>query len=655
LAAATRRANIGFDLAILDEAHKTVGVRSKTFATLLRERKFKAQRRLFMTATERVFRGDSDEVLSMDNEADYGKCFFQLSYKEAIAQRIISDYKILTMTVSNERVAKVIKENRILNLRLRDLDEAEARAVATGVALKRVEKQGVTHAISFHSSIRAAERFRDQQDVLNRLRPRTTNLHISSKKTAGERADLLREFVGESRALMTNARCLTEGVDVPAIDCVVFADPKQSRIDIVQAAGRALRRYPGKDYGHILLPLVVPREMGFNEFAETTAFRQVARIVTALSTQDERIADEFRAVLHDRTSSGKIVEVCGDVPLGMHMSLGQFAKAISSRVWNSVGRANWRKFEDARAFVRSLKLEGQLDWAAYCSSGNKPADIPAAPEAVYANVWMNWGNWLGTGRYSGAMRSFEDARAFARKLKLKSASQWHAYCGSGKKPKDLPRNPSQAYAKSGWISWGDWLGHDRFYRGKMRPFKKARAFVRDLGLKSQKEWFTYCHSGKKPEDIPQSPWTVYPDEWIDLFDWLGGGQARRNRKAFRPFKAARTFVRRLRLKNFKEWCAYCDSGKKPIDIPKIPSGPYANDGWIDWADWLGSKHIQPRGKWRPFKEARAFVRRLGLRSAQEWRAYCRSGARPYDIPADPQRPYTKSGWVSWNDWLGTDA
>ena len=162
LAAAGRLAGAEFDLAIFDEAHKTVGVRSKTFATLLRERKFKARRRLFMTATERVFRGDSDEVLSMDNEADYGKCFFQLSYKEAIAERIISDYKILTIAVSDERVARVIKENRILNLRLRDLDEAEARAVGTGVALKRVEKQGVTHSISFHSSIRAAQRFRDQ-------------------------------------------------------------------------------------------------------------------------------------------------------------------------------------------------------------------------------------------------------------------------------------------------------------------------------------------------------------------------------------------------------------------------------------------------------------------------------------------------------------
>src|SRR6516162_2443240 len=152
LAAAARQARTSFDLAILDEAHKTVGVRAKQFATLLRETNVKIRRRLFMTATERVFRGDSDEVLSMDNEADYGKCFFQLSFKEAIAQRIISDYKILTIAVSDERVARVIKENRILNLGLRDLDEAEARAVAAGVALKRVEKRGVRHAISFHSS-----------------------------------------------------------------------------------------------------------------------------------------------------------------------------------------------------------------------------------------------------------------------------------------------------------------------------------------------------------------------------------------------------------------------------------------------------------------------------------------------------------------------
>jgi predicted helicase len=347
LATAARKARIKFDLAILDEAHKTVGAHSKKFATLLSDRKIKARHRLFMTATERVYRGDRDDVLSMDNEKDYGARFFQLSFKEAIKQRIISDYKILTMTVSDRHIRELIDENRILDLNSRDLDEAEAQSIAAGIAVKRIyKKHGIKHAISFHRSIRAADRFREQQDALNRLRdigPKTTNLHVSGKKTAGQRSDLLREFVDHKRALMTNARCLTEGVDVPAIDCVLFADPKQSRIDIVQAAGRALRRYPGKDYGYILLPLIVPSKIEFTKFAETTAFWQVASTITALSTQDERIAEEFRAIERGRIPSGKIVEIEGDVPVGMKIKLGDFAEAISTRLWESVGRANWRK------------------------------------------------------------------------------------------------------------------------------------------------------------------------------------------------------------------------------------------------------------------------------------------------------------------------
>jgi predicted helicase len=266
LAAAARKARITFDLAILDEAHKTVGVHSKTFATLLSDKKIKIQRRVFMTATERVFRGDRSDVLSMDNEKDYGARFFQLSFKEAIEQKIITDYKILTMTVSDGHIRELIDNNRILNLNSHDLDEAEAQSVAAGIALKRIYKRhGVKHAISFHRSIRGADRFREQQDALNRmasLGPKATNLHISSKRTAGQRSELLRVFVGHKRALMTNARCLTEGVDIPAIDCVMFADPKQSRVDIVQAAGRALRRYEGKERGYIVVPLVVPEKNG---------------------------------------------------------------------------------------------------------------------------------------------------------------------------------------------------------------------------------------------------------------------------------------------------------------------------------------------------------------------------------------------------------
>src|SRR6476661_5005622 len=300
---------------------------------------------------------------------------------------IITDYKILTMTVSSGHVRKLIDENRILKLNSRDLDEAEAQAIAAGIALKRTYKRhSVKHAISFHRSIRGADRFREQQDALNRmgsLGPKTTNLHISSKKTAGQRSDLLREFVVHRRALMTNARCLTEGVDVPAIDCVMFADPKHSRVDIVQAAGRALRHYEGKDYGYIVVPLVVPEKMDFETFAETTAFKQVAQTIAALSTQDERIADEFRAIESGRVSSGKIVEIEGDIPAGMKMKLGECADAISTRIWESVGRANWRSFEDAREYVRDLGLKSSTQWHEFSASGERPNDIPSAPNQIY--------------------------------------------------------------------------------------------------------------------------------------------------------------------------------------------------------------------------------------------------------------------------------
>ena len=616
-----------------------------------------------MTATERVYRGDRDDVLSMDSDKDYGKRFFQLSFKEAIKQKIITDCKILTMTVSDGHIRELIDQNRILNLNSHDLDEAEAQTIAAGIVLKRIYKgHGVKHAISFHRSIRGADRFREQQDALNRmgsLGPKTTNLHISSKKTAGQRSELLREFVGHKRALMTNARCLTEGVDVPAIDCVMFADPKQSHVDIVQAAGRALRHYEGKDYGYIVVPLVVPEKMDFEKFAETTAFKQVAQTITALSTQDERIADEFRAIEKGAVSSGRIVEIEGDIPAGMKMKLGDFADAISTRIWESVGRANWRSFEDAREFVRGLDLKSRTEWTSYIRSGKKPADIPSDPNGVYVEAgWSSWGDWLGTGTVASFLRqyrAFKKARAFALRLGLKSFGEWLDYCKSGKKPTDIPANPQNVYASDGWSGWGDWLGTGALSTSlrQYRPFQKARAFVRELGLKSQAEWTSYCRSGNKPPDIPTNPDKTYAEVgWAGMGDWLGTGRLATHLRQYRSFKKARAFARRLGLKSQIEWSEYSSSGKKPADIPAAPYQVYAEAGWSSWGDWLDTGRLR-RGTARPFKKARAFARHLGLKSSTEWTAYCKSGKKPHDIPADPNGAYAKDGWSGFGDWLGT--
>jgi hypothetical protein len=567
----------------------------------------------------------------------------------------------VTVTVSDDRILSLIKENRILNLNLRDLDEAEPQAIAAGIALKRVYKNHqVKHAISFHRSIRAADRFREQQDALNRLRhigPRTTNLHISSKKTAGQRSDLLQEFIGLKRALMTNARCLTEGIDVPAIDCVMFADPKQSRIDIVQAAGRALRQAKGKIYGYIVIPLIVPEGVDFDEFAEASAFKRVAQTITALSTQDERIADEFRAIEAGRISTGKIVEIEGDVPVGMKTKLGDFAETISTRLWESVGRANWRPFEDARAFVRNLRFKSRDEWFDYCASGKMPGDIPTNPHRTYAETgWRGINDWLGTGRRdrSSGWRPFKEARAFVHRLGFKSGSEWRAYLKSGKKPDDIPSDPRQAYVGAGWSSFGDWLGSGRI-ADQTRvywPFKKARAFVHRLGLKSQSEWNQYCKSGKKPEDIPAIVRRTYLNAgWTTWGDWFGTYTVAPGLREYRSFKKAREFARSLGLKSNYDWHDYCKSGKKPADIPAAPRNAYLKT-WSGWGDWLGTGNVHS-GDWRAFKKARAFVRRLGLKSRNEWRDYSKSGKKPDDIPGDPGVVYAELGWSSFGDWLGT--
>jgi hypothetical protein len=229
--------------------------------------------------------------------------------------------------------------------------------------------------------------------------------------------------------------------------------------------------------------------MDLIKHAETTAYKQIAQTLAALSTQDERIAEEFRAIDSGRVPSNKIVEFEGDVPIGMKMKLGDFAEAIWTRVWESVGRANWRKFEDARAFARGLGLKSGDEWSDYCKSDKKPADIPANPYGVYANDgWAGWGDWLGTGVVSTHLRQyrpFKKARAFVRGLKLKSEQEWRDYCNSGKKPADLPTSPSLVYAEAGWINWGDWLGTGRVYSTGWRPFKQARAFVHRLGFNSK--------------------------------------------------------------------------------------------------------------------------------------------------------------------------
>ena len=667
LAQASRECDFTFDLAILDEAHKTVGVHTKSFATLLSDKNISISKRIFMTATERVIRGNNDDVYSMDDVTIYGEQFYRLTFKDAIhsVPPIISDYKILTISVTNEEIKQLIAKNKLITDKSNKLEEQESQSLASAIALRKAtQKYGIKHAISFHRSIKSADDFSILNTNLNDSNFDSiliTSSHISSKKSAGERARLLKDFSTEQLALMTNARCLTEGVDVPAIDCVLFADPKQSAIDIVQAAGRALRPFAGKEFGYIMLPIIVPDNATLEEFTESTPFKEVARIIAALSTQDEGIAEEFRITTNGKSLGGKRILFDGNIPVGLNLDINFFAEKINAKIWERVSKINWRPFEEARAFIHGLKLKNQFEWYKYCKTGNKPDDISSNPHRTYLNNgWRSMGDWLGTGTIASQFiqyLSYSEAKDYVQKLNLKSIKQWLEYCKSGERPENIPANAQKVYYRKGWEDWGEWLGTGTIASQdlKYRPFQEAKSFVINLNIKSVREWRDYVRSGEKPEDIPSKPYRTYGNHgWINWGDWLGTGTIAPYNKMYRPFEEARTFVHELKLNGQVEWKEYCKSGKKPDDITASPHKTYSDKGWVNLGDWLGTSIIAPRlRKYQSFGEAQTYVHTLKLKSKDEWTRYCHSGSKPEDIPTVPHNTYKNAGWINWGDWLGT--
>ncbi len=310
-------------------------------------------------------------------------------------------------------------------------------------------------------------------------------------------------------------------------------------------------------------------------------------------------------------------------------------------------KKQFRDFKEARKFVHSLKLRNQNDWSQFSKSGNKPNDIPTTPARSYKKEWLSWGDWLGTGTIANKNKkylSFSDAKKIVHSLGIKTKEDWDIFAKSNKKPKNIPTNPHRSYKKE-WLSYGDWLGTGRIatHQRDYRSFAKARNYVHTLELKNQKSWFEFSKSNKKPEDVPIVPNQVYKDKgWISWGDWLGTGSVGPGLKKYRTFDKAREFVHTLGLTGANEWRIFVKANTLPNDIPKNPNQVYKDKGWISWGDWTGTNVIATyKIKYRKHSEAKKFVRSLGLKTANEWRAFVKSGKLPKDIPANPWTTYSK--------------
>lgn len=225
-------------------------------------------------------------------------------------------------------------------------DLIRARWVAYQIAIERaIEKTGAKRAITFHSRVSSAKEFSsDGSRGIKKFLPQFLIFHVNGEQKSSERKQLIRSFRDASKALVTNARCLTEGIDVPAVDMVSFIDPRHSKIDIAQATGRAMRKPRGsdKEIGYVVIPLFLERESGetLEEALERTDFADIAKVLNAMQEQDEDLVQIIREMqeakgrgeIFDPKRLSEKVEV-----LGPSIELSALSSNIFAEIIDTIG------------------------------------------------------------------------------------------------------------------------------------------------------------------------------------------------------------------------------------------------------------------------------------------------------------------------------
>ena len=288
-----------FDLGIFDEAHRTAGREGRNYGFALEDRNLPIKKRLFVTATPRHYNphkrdpdGEAQLVFSMENPEVYGEQVYRLAFGEAARKQIICNYKVVISVVTSKMVTdELLSKGEVLV----NGDVIRARQVANQIALRdAVEQYGVKKIFTFHKTVKSAASFVAKgNEGINVHLPDFETYHVNGEMPTSRREHLMRDFRNAKNAVMTNARCLTEGVDVPAVDMVAFLSPRRSRVDIVQATGRAMRRSDGKELGYVLVPLYLKQALGesIEDAVKRTEFDEIWDILQSLQEQDEVLAD----------------------------------------------------------------------------------------------------------------------------------------------------------------------------------------------------------------------------------------------------------------------------------------------------------------------------------------------------------------------------
>ncbi|WP_340689644.1 type ISP restriction/modification enzyme [Enterococcus plantarum] len=313
-----------FDIIICDEAHRTTGAKAlgeeaSVFTKVHDNNYIKAKKRLYQTATPKIYgndakqKADDSSVLlsSMDDENIYGKEIFRLGFGEAVSNDILTDYKVMVLAIDEKMIQKDMQRAISDSENGLDIDDISKLIGVWNGLMKRssVEKDGVfegkpmQRAISFINTINNSKKISEQfNEVVNEylegnesIRQSINVRHVDGMMNTLQKKEALdwlsEDFSDEETRVLSNVKFLTEGIDVPNLDAVIFLAPKKSQVDIVQAVGRIMRKFKDKEYGYIILPIVIPAGTTPESILDNNKkYETVWQILNALRSVDERFS-----------------------------------------------------------------------------------------------------------------------------------------------------------------------------------------------------------------------------------------------------------------------------------------------------------------------------------------------------------------------------
>jgi len=317
-----------FDLIICDEAHRTTGVtlseEDESAFTKVHDINFiKAKKRLYMTATPRLYSDDTkikalqaDAVLcSMDDPALYGKEIYRIGFGEAVDRNLLTDYKVLILTLSDKDIPPAVqkmiadKESEIntddASKLIGCINALSKQILGDEGIIKSSDPNPMRRAVAFCQSIKASKKitatYNTATDAYISSLPSekkeqmvsVASKHIDGTMSAPERDELLgwlkADMDNNECRVLTNVRCLSEGVDVPSLDAVMFLSARNSQVDVVQSVGRVMRKAPNKKYGYIIIPVVVPSNIEADKaLDDNERYKVVWTVLNALRAHDDR-------------------------------------------------------------------------------------------------------------------------------------------------------------------------------------------------------------------------------------------------------------------------------------------------------------------------------------------------------------------------------